>query len=292
MYPKELQPDVVLKKSPFLVVKQLDNNEVRAYSKLHGNLTSFNFDIRNVLTLFDAPIDVGTAVNKAAEICPFESSGLISELYEKRFLVEKNKTDKDIFLEYVEAIRSKNKTPKITKVTFMTSGQCNMACKGCYHNFFDYKSADMTSEFASQILDGLFPYLKKRKSPEVLISFLGPEPLVTFETLRRIYDEACRMGKEYDIDTSFKLYTNAFSLSENICDWMRQNRSNFEVVVSLDGIKEDNDKRRIDITGKGTYDRVVENIKRIRRTGITCRVITVLSKLNISNIEKFIDELV
>jgi len=31
--PTEMPPDVVLKKSPFLAVKQLDENEVRVYSK-------------------------------------------------------------------------------------------------------------------------------------------------------------------------------------------------------------------------------------------------------------------
>jgi len=69
MYPEELQSGVVLKRSPFLVVKQLNNNEVRVYSKLHGNLTSFNFDIDEVLKLFDSQTDVGTAAPRVSEVC-------------------------------------------------------------------------------------------------------------------------------------------------------------------------------------------------------------------------------
>ncbi len=286
--PKEMSPDTVLKKSPFLVEKKLTDQDVRIYSKLHGNLKSYSFDIREVLQLFEDPITVETAVQKAAEISPVDSLELITELYEKRFLVEGNNNDREIFLDYVETIRAKNRNPRITKVTFMTSGQCNMACRGCYHHFINFKSRDMTGEQASQILNGLFPYLKKRGIPEVTISFLGYEPLVTFETLCGIYDQACRMGKASDIATWFILYTNAYSISEKMLDWMRQNRSNFEVVVSLDGIKEDNDRRRVDYAGRGTYDRVVENIKRIMTTGISCRIITVLSKLNLSNVEKFV----
>jgi len=291
MYSKELQADSVLKKSGFLVVKKLDDHETRVYSKLYGNLTSFDSDISEVLKLFDSPIHVDTALNKVSEICRFDSSGLIAELYEKRFLVNENKNDKDLFREYVEAVRSKNKIPKISKVTFLTSGKCNLACKGCYHNFFTFKSKDMNSNFAGQILEGLFPYLKRREIPWLLISFLGYEPLLNFETLSRIYDQTCRMSKEYDINTSFKLFTNAFSLSEKIFDWIRQNKSNLEIIISLDGVKEDNDKRRVDFAGRGTYERVIENLKRILTTGVECRVITVLSKLNISNIEKFVDEM-
>jgi uncharacterized protein len=291
MYPRELQPNVVLKKSPFLVVKQLDNNEVRVYSKLHGNLTFFDFDINEVLKLFDSPIDTETAVKKISEICQREPSALIKELYEKRFLVEENLNEKDIFSEYVEIARNKYKVPKVSKVNFLISAKCNLACKGCYHNFYDFKSANMDSGFAGQILDGLFPYLKEREIPALLISFFGYEPFLNFETLSKIYDQACSMGEKYGIITSFNIYTNAFSVSEKIYDWIGQNKSKLGIKVSLDGIKEDNDKRRMDFVGRGTHDRVTENLKRIITTGVECGVLTVLSKLNFANTEKFVDEM-
>ena len=99
------------------------------------------------------------------------------------------------------------------------------------------------------------------------------------------------MSKKYNIDTSFKLFTNAFKLNRKIFNWIRHNKSKLGIMVSLDGIEEDNDKRRVDLTGQGTYDRVVENLKRILAADIKCRVITVLSKLNISNIEKIVVEM-
>jgi uncharacterized protein len=291
MYREELQPGAVLRKSPFLVVKQLDKNEARVYSSLHGNLTSFDFDIDEVLKVFDSRIDVETAVKRVWEICRRDPEALIKELYKKRFLVEEGEDEKGMLSEYIEMARDKNRIPKVSKVTFLISARCNLACKGCYHNFYDFKSADMNGDFAGQILEGLFPYLKRRGIPAVLISFLGYEPLLNFETLTAIYDRACSMGEEYGITTSFKIYTNAFSLSEKTCTWMGQNKSGLGIKVSLDGIKEDNDKRRVDFAGRGTHDRVIENLKRIIKTGIECGVLTVLSKLNFANIEKFVDEM-
>lgn len=291
MYPEELRPGVVLKRSPFLVVKQLNNNEVRVYSKLHGNLTSFNFDINEVLKLFDSQTDVGTAAPKVSEICRCDPIALIKGLYEKRFLIEEDKNEKDMLAEYVEIARYKNKIPKVSNVTFLISAKCNLACKGCYHNFYDFRSTDMNSDLAGHILEGLFPYLKRREIPELLISFLGYEPLLNFETLSRIYDQACSMGEGYDIKTSFKIFTNAFSISEEIYRWIKQNKSKLGIKVSLDGIKEDNDKRRMDLAGAGTYDIVIENLKRIITTGVECGILIVLSKLNFSNIEKFVDEM-
>jgi uncharacterized protein len=291
MHPIELQPYVFLKKSPFLVVKQLDDNEVRVYSKLHGNLTSFNFDINAALNVFDSPVDLERAIDKVAECCPCEPSDLIKELYGKRFLIEDNRSETDILAEYVGILRSKHEIPQVSQITFLISAQCNLACKGCYHNFFDFKDADMTGDFAGQLLEGLFPYLKKREIPAVLISFLGYEPLLNFETLRKIIDQAGKMGEEYGITTSFKLYTNAFSLSAEKYQWIEQHKSKLDIIVSLDGIKEDNDKNRVDFAGSGTYDRVIENLKRIINRDIECAVITVLCKANFSNIEKFVDEM-
>ena len=123
------------------------------------------------------------------------------------------------------------------------------------------------------------------------ISFLGYEPLLNFETLSKIYDQACSMSEEYGIKTSFKIFTNAFCVTEEMYRWMEQNKSKLEIKVSLDGIKEDNDKRRVDFAGQGTYDIVIENLKRIIATGVECGILIVLSKLNFSNIERFVDEM-
>jgi radical SAM protein with 4Fe4S-binding SPASM domain len=286
-----MPPDAVLKRSPFLVVKQLDENEVRVYSKLHGNLTSYGPEMVDVLGLFDRPVPAGAAIAEMSKISRGDPRALVAELYEKRFLVEAHRTEKDMFTQYVTMARQKNEIARISKVTFLVSAKCNLACKGCYHSFYDFKSSHMTCEFADRVLQGLFPYLKKRGVPTLLISFLGYEPLLNFEAMSRVYDRAVALSEEYGIDTTFKIFTNAFSLNDDQYDWIVKNKSRLGFKVSLDGVREDNDKRRVDRAGKGTFDRVVANLKRIIATGVECDVLTVLSKINFSNIERFVDEM-
>lgn len=282
---------LLLKKSPFLVVKRLDDNEVRVYSRMHGHLSSYGMDIIKVFELFDAPASALEAAEKASPFCKSDPSALIRELHAKRFLVEANQNEKEIFSDYVAAVQNKNKTPKVSKVTFLISDECNLACKGCYHTFYDFQSRKMSSEVADPILEGLFPYLKKYRIPSLTISFLGYEPLLNFDTLKKIYDQACGMSDRYDIKTSFHIFTNAFALDEEIHAWIERNRSRLSVKVSLDGIKEDNDKRRVDFAGRGTYERVVANLRWILATGVACGVLIVLSKLNFANLERFVDEM-
>lgn len=291
MNPTEMPPDATLKKSPFLVVRQLDDDEVRVYSKLHGNLTSYGPEIIEVLGCFDRPVSMTEAVAGISGICRCEPPVLINELYEKSFLVEEDRNERDMFAEYVNIARHRNEIARISKVTFLVSATCNLSCQGCYHSFYDFKSGHMTGEFADRVLRGLFPYLQKRGIPSLLISFLGYEPLLNFETIRWICDRAQAMSEEYGIDTTFKIFTNAFAVNEDVREWIAGNRPRLSFKVSLDGVREDNDRRRLDRAGKGTFDRVVGNLKRIIATGVECDVLTTLSKINFSNIERFVDEM-
>jgi len=289
--PTAMKPDTMLKKSPFLVVRQLDKNEVRVYSKLNGNLTSYGPELIDVLGFFDKPVSLQAAVTGVSGMCRCEPTVLVNELYEKRFLVEGHRNERDMFAEYVAMARHRNEIARISKVTFLVSARCNLACTGCYHSFYDFKSSHMTSEFAERVLSGIFPYLKERGIPALLISFLGYEPLLNFETISRVYDRAVAMSEEYGIDSTFKIFTNAFSLNEKEYDWIVRNRPRLSFKVSLDGVREDNDQRRLDRAGKGTFDRVVGNLRRIIATGVECDVLTTLSKINFSNIERFVDEM-
>ena len=106
-----------------------------------------------------------------------------------------------------------------------------------------------------------------------------------------IYDLAKRLGEDNDIKTRFKIYTNGFQISQHIYDWIVRKGSNLGIKVSLDGIRADNDKRRVDFTGRGCHDRAFENLRRMLQSDIECSVLTVLSKLNLSNLEKFVDEM-
>lgn len=291
MYPIKLQPGIKLIKSPFLVIRQFENEKTRVYSKLHGNLTLFDFKIEDVLNIFNTQIDLISAIKKVEDYYPVNFSILIEELFEKHFLIDANKNERDMLSEYIENVRKKYNLPKLTMINFLISARCNLACIGCYHSFYSFKSSNMENDFADQVLNGLFPYLKNCGVPALLISFFGYEPLSNFKTLRRIHAQARRMSREYDIKTSFRLFTNAFDLTNEVYKWIEQNKSDLSFKVSLDGTKEDNDKRRIDFEGIGTYNRVIKNTIRIISTGVECGIITVLSKLNYANIEKFVDEM-
>lgn len=52
---------------------------------MHGNLSCYDFDINEVISIFDSPIDVEAAVDRVSKFCQRDALDLIEELYEKKF---------------------------------------------------------------------------------------------------------------------------------------------------------------------------------------------------------------
>ncbi len=64
-----------------------------------------------------------------------------------------------------------------------------------------------------------------------------------------------------------------------------------QVLVSLDGVKEINDRVRVDVAQNGTYDRVIEKIKLLIENGISFGVPAVVDSYGLKQVRRFIKEL-
>lgn len=285
-----MPPGILLIKSPFLVIKEFDN-VVRMYSKLYGNLSTFTPEIRPIIDIFHSPKTLEKALPEAAGLSKEDPVPIIRDLFEKQFLVNSDKSAEDMFLEYVGRMKENDKNPKISDITFLISSECNLACKGCYHSFYHFENDSASKDRLIKILRSYFNYIKNIKIDKIDISFLGYEPFLSFDLMRSIHEEACHLSTELGVKPVFRIFTNAFDINESIFNWVSDNKRNLRIKISIDGIKEDNDKRRVDIFGNGTYDKVINNIKKFIQNRIQCSVLIVLSKLNINNLENFVSEM-
>lgn len=68
-------------------------------------------------------------------------------------------------------------------------------------------------------------------------------------------------GENYNLQ--FSLTTNGTLLTENIVDWLAENK--FSLKISLDGKKRINDMNRITTQGYSVHDKVTSNIPLIKR---------------------------
>ena len=139
---------------------------------------------------------------------------------------------------------------------------CNLRCGYCFAGAGEYGGSRgiMTAKTACAAVDFLVRGSGGRDLLE--IDFFGGEPLLAWDTVTATVDYA--RARYPDITFSFTITTNGLLLDDAKIDYINEHMYN--VVLSLDGRREVNDKTRPTKSGAGSYDVVVPKfIELVRR---------------------------
>lgn len=132
---------------------------------------------------------------------------------------------------------------------------CNLACKYCFAGEGEYcgDRSLMSFEVGKKALDYLIEHSGTRKNLEV--DFFGGEPLMNFGVVKQLVAYAREREKETGKNFRFTLTTNGVLLDEEVMDFANKEMHN--VVLSIDGRKEVNDRMRVSRNGKGSYELIL-----------------------------------
>ena len=138
---------------------------------------------------------------------------------------------------------------------------CNLNCSYCFaaQGKFHGRSGLMDFETGKRAIDFLVEHSGTRHNLEV--DFFGGEPLVNFDVCKQVVAYARSIEKEKNKNFRFTLTTNGVNLTDEVIEWA--NKECYNVVLSLDGRKEVNDRFRVDINGKGSYDTIVPRFQKL-----------------------------
>lgn len=84
---------------------------------------------------------------------------------------------------------------------------------------------------------------------------------MVFDTIKEIVEYAKEQEKIYNKNIRFTMTTNSTLLNDEIMEYIDKNMGN--IILSIDGRKEINDKVRVRVDGTGSYDRILPNIKKM-----------------------------
>lgn len=136
---------------------------------------------------------------------------------------------------------------------------CNFACDYCYQGL-NKKHDRMTDETRRKILDFIDQNYKSLKSIE--IHWYGGEPLndkASIDALSDMMIEYCqRKGLRYFAS----MVTNGYQLTGAVAQTLEA-RGLAWAQITIDGAKSIHDTRRVLLSGRGTYDRIISNLKEI-----------------------------
>ena len=138
---------------------------------------------------------------------------------------------------------------------------CNMRCQYCFASTGDFGHGRklMDADTAKRAIDFVIKTSGKRKNIE--IDFFGGEPLMAFDTVRQTIDYARSLEQDTGKRFRFTITTNGLALDKEVIRYINENMNN--VVLSLDGRPEVNDKNRKTVNGKGTYELVVPQFQEV-----------------------------
>ena len=127
---------------------------------------------------------------------------------------------------------SNNQTIKTTRVcTLMITHSCNLNCLYCFEKHKSNKK--MSFDTAREILKKEYASYKGDPQRERLaIELFGGEPLTNFNLIKQIYE----WTKEQNLPFNyiFQITTNGTLLNDSIKEWLRQRKSDFRLVMSVD----------------------------------------------------------
>lgn len=139
---------------------------------------------------------------------------------------------------------------------------CNLRCKYCFADEGEYNTGcrkPMSAEIGKKAIDFVIKNSGPRRNIEV--DLFGGEPLMAFDTIKEIVEYAREQEKLHKKVIRFTMTTNATLLNDEIMDYLDRNMGN--IVLSIDGRKEINDKVRIRFDGTGCYDSILPKIKKM-----------------------------
>jgi sulfatase maturation enzyme AslB (radical SAM superfamily) len=135
-------------------------------------------------------------------------------------------------------------------VVLVVTSACNLRCSYCYQD--RHPPRRMAWETAKAALDFVLAY----PSREVAIGFGGGEPLLAFDLVRRVVEEAERRVPP-GTRLSFGLTTNGLLLDADVAAFL--DAHGVETRLSLDGVRAAQDLR-----APGTFDRLGPRLRDLR----------------------------
>lgn len=141
------------------------------------------------------------------------------------------------------------------------SHDCNLRCAYCFAGKGDYDQGRMVMslETGKRAIDFLLEHSEGRERLEV--DFFGGEPLMNFDVVRGVVDYARSREAERGKRFRFTVTTNGLLLDDETAAYINREMSN--VVLSLDGRKEVNDRVRARVDGSGCYERIVPRFQKL-----------------------------
>lgn len=156
---------------------------------------------------------------------------------------------------------------------------CNIDCSYCFFLSKEALYPDQRQRMSDGTLETYIrQLLESHQAPKVQVTWQGGEPtlmqLAFFQRAVELVERHRRPGQIIE----HSIQTNGTLLDDDWCRFFKQHR--FLVGLSVDGPRELHDRYRVDRLGHGTFSRVLQGWRHLRRHGVEFNILCTIHAAN------------
>lgn len=166
-------------------------------------------------------------------------------------------------------------------LTIAPTVSCNFRCSYCFES---HQKEKMTKEVEAALVKFADEKLKTVKSLKV--TWFGGEPLMALDVIERLTKSFKELCETHHVNfPPASIITNGYLLTKERAEILKQSNI-VSAQITIDGPPRIHDKRRKLVNGKGTFARIIQNIKE------SMNIINIVVRVNLDKTnEKYLEEL-
>jgi uncharacterized protein len=191
-----------------------------------------------------------------------DERGAIDLLHENGFLVADRDAERQALADYFTAVKTGSSE---LNVTVLTTLQCNFACDYCFqgdHGDYNKFAEKMSLETATRVADWTEREIDRIRPERLLLTFFGGEPLLNLPVMYYMAERLAASARARGVEIMINVITNGLLLTDEVVDRLLPCGLN-GIKVTLDGDHDTHDRMRPLRGGQGTFDRIIENVRRV-----------------------------
>jgi uncharacterized protein len=224
-------------------------------------------DVFLMNTLTDAQLIVSSDVAALLDRHEFDDLNdtervAFDQLTENGFFVSSHEADRKALDSYFHSIKH---SASELHITVLTTLQCNFACGYCYQGDredFNKFADKMTLDTSARVANWIEGELDRLRPETFAMTFFGGEPLLNLPVMYDLAERTWQATQARGIKQSLSMITNGLLLTPEVVDALVP-RGLRGVKITLDGDKETHDRMRPLRGGQGTFDRIIDNIRKV-----------------------------
>ncbi|NIM16099.1 MAG: radical SAM protein [Candidatus Aminicenantes bacterium] len=188
-------------------------------------------------------------------------------------------------LDEFELLKLQNRLGRFQQIslglTIAPTVACNFRCTYCFES---HQKERMTKEVETALVKFVDEKLKIVKS--LNITWFGGEPLMALDVIERLAKSFKELCETHHVDfPPASIITNGYLLTKKRAEILKQSNV-ASAQITIDGPSRIHDRRRKLANGKGTFARIIKNIKE------SMNIIGIMVRVNLDKTnEKYLDEL-